>query len=87
MEGGKECRTLRRQGVKIGGFLQQQEMASTAPEVRVLRVHFTRYWILATVLHPDMGVMWGLPALLSWQAVNGAAAREVCCRNWRGVQR
>jgi hypothetical protein len=29
MEGGNECRTLRRQGIKIGGFLQQQETAST----------------------------------------------------------
>jgi hypothetical protein len=77
-------------GFEVGGFLQQREMASVTlmfawAECEGWR--FVRYWFLATVLHPVMGVVWGILALLSWLAVKGAAARDVCRRGWDRVRR
>ncbi len=68
-------------GFEVGGFLQQREMASTIlmfawAECEGRR--FIRYWFLATVLHPVMGTVWGILAMLSWLAAKGAAARDVC---------
>jgi hypothetical protein len=72
-------------GFEVGGFLQQREMASVTlmfawAECEGWR--FVRYWFLATVLHPVMGIVWGILALLSWMAVKGAAARDVCRHGW-----
>jgi hypothetical protein len=77
-------------GFEVGGFLQQREMASTIlmfawAECEGWR--FVRYWFLATVLHPVMGMVWGILALLSWMAVKGAAARDVCRRGWDRLKR
>jgi hypothetical protein len=77
-------------GFEVGGFLQQREMASVTlmfawAECEGWR--FIRYWFLATVLHPVMGVVWGILALLSWLAVKGAAARDVCRRGWGRLKR
>jgi hypothetical protein len=77
-------------GFEVGGFLQQREMASVTlmfawAECEGWR--FVRYWFLATVLHPVMGAVWGILALLSWMAVKGAAARDACRRGWDRVRR
>jgi hypothetical protein len=77
-------------GFEVGGFLQQREMASTIfmfawAECNGRR--FVRYWFLATVLHPVMGTVWGILALLSWLAAKGAAARDVCRRGWDRLNR
>jgi hypothetical protein len=77
-------------GFEVGGFLQQREMASVTlmfawAECEGWR--FVRYWFLATVLHPVMGAVWGILALMSWMAVKGAAARDMCRRGWDRVRR
>jgi hypothetical protein len=77
-------------GFEVGGFLQQREMASVIlmfawAECEGWR--FVRYWFLATALHPVMGIVWGILALLSWLAVTGAAARDVCRRGWDRLKR
>jgi len=49
-------------GFKVGGFLQQREMASTILMFVWMECEgwrFVRYWFLATVLHPVMGMVWG----------------------------
>jgi hypothetical protein len=77
-------------GFEVGGFLQQREMAFVTlmfAWVECEGWRFVRYWFLATVLHPVMGVVWGILALLSWMAVKGAAARDVCRRGWDRVRR
>ncbi len=75
-------------GFQVGGFLLQQEMASTIlmfawTECEGWR--FIRYWFLATVLHPVMGMVLGLLALLSWLAVKGDVCRRGsdCLKRWR----
>ncbi len=74
-------------GFEVGGFLQQREMASTMLMFAWAEGEGRRYWFLATVLHPVMGTVWGILAMLSWLAAKGAAARDVCRRGWDRLNR